>query len=410
MKRRVLGFVIGVCILGITGCMAEKQEKEKALKESRQADLTIMHIDAENPEFQKFIRRAEKELQMEIEVLSCPENADNRHAKISTILAAGEASVDIFTVNDEMVSEFKHKQYLELLNETVMSEEVFTAYPQSYMEHIAMQDGKIYSVPYFMDIMVFWVNRSVIGTEEIRTEEDFRQLLKKDFGEECWGYGSAWDSAYVYNELSEMIQLFGGSYYDWDNPQTKAALTFLHEMAESNRHSLAWTADQYEQMEQKFLEGKYGSIFMYSGAMDTFQRAGAYGKEQIQVVPLPQFTRQATNIAAWQYVLNRSSKRKDNAVKFLQYAASREGSIAYSECMSRLPARIDIICEEELDIPGFEVLRDYVENVELKERSLSANTMGDITAMGNLFQKYITDEISQEDFCKKSQQITDSFF
>ena len=78
--------------------------------------------------------------------------------------------------------------------------------------------------------------------------------------------------------------------------------------------------------------------------------------------------------------------------------------------MSRLPARIDIICEEELDIPGFEVLRDYVENVELKERPLSANTMGDITAMGNLFQKYITDEISQEDFCKKSQQITDSFF
>ena len=78
MKRRVLGFVIGVCILGITGCMAEEQEKEKALKESREADLTIMHIDA----------------------------------KISTILAAGEASVDIFTVNDEMVSEFKHKQYL----------------------------------------------------------------------------------------------------------------------------------------------------------------------------------------------------------------------------------------------------------------------------------------------------------
>ena len=149
---------------------------------------------------------------------------------------------------------------------------------------------------------------------------------------------------------------------------------------------------------------------MYSGAMDTFQRAGAYGKEQIQVVPLPQFTRQATNIAAWQYVLNRSSKRQDDAVKFLQYAASREGSIAYSECMSRLPARIDIICEEELDVPGFEGLRDYVENVELKERPLSANTMEDITAMGNLFQKYITDEISQEDFCKKAQQITDGLF
>ena len=43
---------------------------------------------------------------------------------------------------------------------------------------------------------------------EIRTQEDFQRLLETDFGEGRYGYGSAWDSAYVYNELSEFINFF----------------------------------------------------------------------------------------------------------------------------------------------------------------------------------------------------------
>lgn len=52
-----------------------------------------------------------------------------------------------------------------------------------------------------------------------------------------------------------------------------------------------------------------------------------------------------------QYVLNKASEHKEGAVKFLKYAASREGNISYAECMNRLPARLDIVREEELDIP-----------------------------------------------------------
>ena len=131
----------------------------------------------------------EEALDMEIHVTACPENADNRQAKISTILSAGETSVDIFSVNDEMVSEFKYKGYLEPLNDRVMTEEIIACYPESYIKNIAMLDGEIYSVPYYMDIMVFWVNKSMTGDQEIRTEEDFLRLLNTDFGEGKYGYG-----------------------------------------------------------------------------------------------------------------------------------------------------------------------------------------------------------------------------
>ena len=397
-----------ICISFLAiGCSGETETEE--ITEEEKDEITIMHVDAEYPEFQKFIEEAEEALDMEIHVTACPENADNRQAKISTILSAGETSVDIFSVNDEMVSEFKYKGYLEPLNDRVMTEDIISCYPESYIKNIAMLDGEIYSVPYYMDIMVFWVNKSMTGDLEIRTEKDFLQLLNTDFGEGKYGYGSAWDSAYVYNELSQFINFFGGSYYDWQDPNTKEALSFLYNMAANQQTPVEQVTDQYEQLEQKFLEGTYASIFVYSGTMDTFVRAGAYREDFIQVAPLPEFAENTTNIAAWQYVLNKASVRKEAAFRFLEYAASREGSIAYSEYMNRLPARLDIIREEDLDIPGFGQLRDYVENTRLRERPFSRNTMEDITSMGTLFQRYVLGEITQEEFCQKAQNITDNF-
>lgn len=411
MKKYVLGILFCSCLLGTgIGC-SEKAREEKILEtgKSGQNEITIMHVDADYPEFQKFIDQAEKDLDLKIHIVSYPENADNRQAEVSTILSAGEDSVDIFSANDEMVSEFKYKGYLEPLNDTVMTEDILSCYPESYMQNIAMLDGKVYSVPYSMDIMVFWVNKSMIGDMEIRTQEDFQRLLETDFGEGRYGYGSAWDSAYVYNELSEFINFFGGSYYDWNSPSTREALTFLMDMVKKDQTPIEQVTDQYEQLEQKFLEGIYAGIFVYSGTMDMFVRAGAYRDDFIQLAPLPEFKENVTNIAAWQYVLNKSSANKEAAIRFLQYAASREGSIAYAEYMNRLPARLDIIREEELDIPGFEQLREYVENTELKERPFSRNTMEDITSMGMLFQRYVLEEISLEEFCKGAQNITDGF-
>lgn len=412
MKKYVLGVLLG-CLLMAVGCKdGQKEGNIQDVQEnaaSQKETITIMHIDAEVPGFLEFIEQAEKELDLEIQVVSCPANADIRQAKISTILAVGETSVDIFSVNDEMVSEFKYKGYLEPLNDRVMTEELLSKYPESYMQNITMKDGEVYSVPYFMDIMVFWINREMTGDRKIQTQEDFLALLEEDWGKGIYGYASAWDNTYVYNELSEFINLFGGDYYNWDNKNTREALTFLHDMAAKGQIPVSQMADQYEQMQQKFIDGKYASIFMYSGAMDVFERAGVYSEDKIQAVPLPQFEKSVTNIATWQYVLNQASEHKSGAMKFLKYAASREGSISYAECMNRLPARLDIILEEELDIPGFDVLQDYVEHVELKERPFSKNTMKDISDMGTLFQKYMLDEISQDEFCRKAQAIVDGF-
>ena len=168
--------------------------------------LTIMHIDADNKRFQDFIEETEKKLDMEITVEKCPSNADNRQAKISTILASGDKNIDLISVNDEMISEFKHKGYLEPLEKNVMTEEVRDSFPQKYLESICEENGHIYSVPFQMDIMMFWVNQELLkqaGLDEIKNTGDFDILQKSLKNPDQYAYGDAWENTHVYNSLAQ---------------------------------------------------------------------------------------------------------------------------------------------------------------------------------------------------------------
>lgn len=368
-------------------------------------EITLMHTDADKEEFRQYIEEAEKKLNMKINLLSSPIHADNRHARISTILSSGDDSVDVIAVNDEMITEFKYQGYLEPLGDDVMTEDIRSCYPEDYMEKIAMAEGEVYSVPYMMDIMVFWVNEKFLdraGLSSVNDREDFEKLLDGRYGYGNYGYGSAWETSYVYNELSQFINMFGGTYGDWSDDNTREALEFLHYMAAEDKTPREQMVDQYEQMEQKFIQGKYGAVFMYSGAMDTFLRAGVYGKDKIHAAPMPVFKKNAANVATWQYVLNKASGHKEAAKRFLSYAAGRQGSTAYADHMKKLPARLDVIREGSLDIPDLDILKKYAEELELKPRPLWRTPMRDIKATGELFQKYITDEISLDEFCLRA--------
>ena len=111
MKKYVLGAFIGFLLL-MSGCRDRQDGVHTDDTDLQKEKLTIMHVDAESPGFRKFIENAEKELNLEIETIACPADADVRQAKISTILEAGDSSIDIFSVNDEMISEFKYKDIL----------------------------------------------------------------------------------------------------------------------------------------------------------------------------------------------------------------------------------------------------------------------------------------------------------
>ena len=259
LKKSVVIFITAVCLL-ITGC-GDTGSLSKLPSSSFHEDkqkLTIMHIDADNKRFQDFIEETEKKLDMEITVEKCPSNADNRQAKISTILASGDKNIDLISVNDEMISEFKHKGYLEPLEKNVMTEEVRDSFPQKYLESICEENGHIYSVPFQMDIMMFWVNQELLkqaGLDEIKNTGDFDILQKSLKNPDQYAYGDAWENTHVYNSLSQFVNFWGGDYFDWTDPKTKDAARYMKSMLDEKNTSPAQFVDQYEQMEEKFIRG-----------------------------------------------------------------------------------------------------------------------------------------------------------
>ena len=375
--------------------------------------LTILHIDAEKKGFQEFIRQAEEKLNVEITVEKCPDNADNRQAKISTILASGDKTVDLISVNDEMISEFKHKGYLVPLEEDVMTEETRKGFPQKYLESICEADGHIYSVPYLMDVMMFWVNQEFLnqaGLDEIKDMDDIYTLQKSIADPDKFAYGDAWENTYVYNSIGEFVNFRGGDYLDWMNSRTQEAVRSMKKMLEDGITSPTQLVDQYDQMEEKFIRGKYGCIFMYTGSLNTFRDANVYGKNKIHMAPLPQFQEKATNIATWQYVLNNASEHKEAAVKFLQYAASYEGSADYAKLVKSYPARLDVIENEDINLEEIDMVREYLQKYTLNARPLCENSIEAISNMGTLFQEYVLGQCEDESFFEQAQKCIETYY
>lgn len=118
---------------------------------------------------------------------------------------------------------------------------------------------------------------------------------------------------------------------------------------------------------------------------------------------MPTFEKNSAYIACWNYVLNSASENKDAAIKFLNYAASPQGEKDYYEMTSRLPARSDVINDSNFKIEGLSAIKGYLQNTELHGRPMAPQAMEFISSMGSLFQRYVSDEISLDEFCQKAQ-------
>lgn len=294
MKRRagkyrktywVAGVAAALAVMGSGGC-GRRESSPQLLMDTAESmwedEITIMHVDAGDESFRAYIEELQTRLQMKINLLPYPANADSRHAKASSLLAAGDSSVDVFAVNDEMINAFKNEGYLEPLQDDVMDEETARAFEQEYLQETTMAGGQIYSAPYVLDILALWVNEEWMreaGLTGIETEEDFYRFLAHDWGEGRYAYGGSWEKTYVYNELGELINLFGGDYFDWSNEKTRAAVRFSKECVDKGYTPKEQMIDQHEQMNQKFIDGKYGMVFMYTGGIKKYAAAAGSGRQ-----------------------------------------------------------------------------------------------------------------------------------
>lgn len=235
-------------------------------------DLTLYTINSTDEDFPDWLANVEGATGLKINVIAAPTDSDTRQQKITTILSTGDASVDILEINDEMSASFKNSGWLEGLNDTVMTEDIRGEFPQGYVaDMITDKNGQIIGVPGYSGYLAFWVNQQILdeaGITSMDTKEDFVKYLEAASGDGRYGYGGSWEKTYVFNEIAQFVNMFGGDYLDWTNPANREAMEFIHEMVEKGYTPIDQIADKYEQMNPKFNDGKYGSLFMWGLGTD----------------------------------------------------------------------------------------------------------------------------------------------
>lgn len=410
MKKKVMSAVLAAAmVVGMAGNVVTVSAKEKY-------DLTLYSVNTTDPDFEDWLANVEDATGLNINVIAAPTDTDTRQQKITTMLSTGDTSVDVIEINDEMSAAFKNSGWLEGLNDTVMTDDIIDQFAQGYVEDmITDKDGNIVGVPGYAGYLAFWVNQEImdeVGIKSIDTKEDFMKYMKAVSKDGRFGYGGSWEKTYAFNELAQFVNMFGGDYFDWTKEENKEAVQFLHDLVADKETSIEQIADKYDQMNPKINDGKYGCWFMWGLGTD-YAKADMLGADKIHMEMVPDFSgkgERAIFTDSWNYVLNKASKNKDAAVKFLQYMADEGGMEASYKAFDRYPARKDVAEKVVPDSdPAKEMYSRYANECNVQGRPLVAQTMEFISDMGTIFQSCMKDEITVDEFCKKAQDVVDMY-
>lgn len=379
------------------------------------ADVTLMTNDTTNPWWPELEALIEEGSGVQIEALTSPSNPDDRVAKFTTILASGDSSVDLININDEMITQFMAAGFLAPLEADVMTPEVAKHFNPDFMADRYMLDGSIYAVPTYNGALTMWVNQDMLdaaGVPVPTNKEEFVNAIKAMSKPEegIYGYGGSWEATYSHNEIGVFINLFGGDCYDWTNEKSREALQFMYDMTnEWKATSMAQLSEQYEPMNQKFFDKKYGIVLQWCGWMESMAKeAGMYGPEGVHQIQMPTFETSSAFMDAWYYSLNHASENVEEAKKVLAFIASPEFEYAYLRLANQPPARTDVLASEELKKEEYAQfgdlltnLQQYHENSTMRGRPMLPATMEYITVTGTLFQQYILGEITLDELGAK---------
>lgn len=405
MRKKLVSAMLG---LSMAAGLCTGYGGQPVLAAESAGKITLFCDDAATQEnFQEYVDAAEEATGLEIEVIAMPTNTDDRTAKVMTVLSSGDDSVDVLSVDQEMILSLAGTDYLEPLDD-VLTDEVKAVYPESFIE---MSKGK--GVPMFMEIFCFWLNSKYVkdaGMDSVKTKDEFVKFLETVSKDGVYGYGGGWEQTYVWNDVGEFVNLFDGDLFDWSNENTQAAVKFMKEMVDKKYTPISQLADQYTELNQRIMDGTSASMLNYSSFMPTYDAAGRYGEDDVYIAPMLNLGREETYANGWQYVLNAASQNKDEAKIFLNWAASLEGQEAYGSIFSRLPARTDVVDDPDFTVPGLEQLKSYLTDTTLVPRPLPVNSMEYINEVGSLFQKYVSDELEFEEYIEKMQECMNTYF
>lgn len=317
MKKTLITTLVFLFLLCMsTSALAQTNEIRVLLGNHPYGDL----VKASIPDFEKATGIRVKVEQLQESQLS---------TKLATEFATRSSTVDVFMTRPlQEVKMFNKNGWMEPLSMD------FADYPKNVMTVVTF-GGKVYVVPLVMDWEVIYYRKDLFQKAGLKVPKNFTELeaaARKLNADGVAGIASRGKGAAAVTQLSSYVYNYGGNYLDkgtavFDSKPAVDAIRFYGKLM-SNYGPKGVTAMSWESILPLFQAGKIAmwsdTAVFYGQVVDPAKTQVAPGNVGIANFPAGPRMNTPYFATAWGMAIGSQSKHKDLAMKFLQWATSKE--------------------------------------------------------------------------------------
>ena len=374
--------------------------------------LTVVYWTNVNPQqdLQAVFNGFSKKYNVKVNYFQLPQVFGDDVQKMTTYLSSGYSGLDVLWLDDFMTATFSNAGWLAPLDN--VSQENFSAIAPAQL-NLSTYNGHRYRLPANFGSVIFFYRQDLFDKEGISVPTTWDELVQaglKLTKNGVYGIGLAGKNGNteLFNEMSYWMGQAGADPLHMDTPGGRQALQFVYDLL--HRYKIAppdtVTAD-YTSLQTSFENGKLAMWITWDGIYANVDRFPTVAKNYKLGVAHPPKGPQnnGTIIANWGWAINKYSKNQDMAAKFIDYAASLSSEVLLANT-GNTPSRTAALSDPGVQKALIQVkyLADYVQNVNLHYRPITARAQRVSDAFEQVVNKYLNNQLSLDATISQGQQ------
>jgi multiple sugar transport system substrate-binding protein len=372
---RTLALVVLTVGLTLVSCGGEKEKTSPVT-------LMIGGAPAELDYWEVVIGDFTQKTGIAVDLMRQPTDTDQRRQSLVVPLRAGEADPDVFLMDIIWIAQFAASGWLEPLDERVEASGMdLGVFFGDIVDFADRYGGHLVALPVYVDAGLLYYRKDIFAElalgkvpetwSELVDYSKVAQQAERKANPDFWGF--VWQGAQYEGLVCTFLEFAlsnGGALVDrdgkltLDNPKNIEALKFMRDLIAVYKVSPpnTYTEMKEEEVRAFFESGQALFERNWPYAWGLHQAEGSPVRGRVGIALLPKFEggRHVAALGGWHIGMSRSSDRKDDAYKLMEYIVSKPVQTGFALNLGWNPARSDVY-----DSP--EIARDLPHLIELKQ-------------------------------------------
>ncbi|WP_051633481.1 ABC transporter substrate-binding protein [Bacillus sp. UNC41MFS5] len=365
MRKLFVLFLVCMMVL-LSACSSDQSSTGSDGKESANGVTTInfaaiktFGVDSWSELIKKF-EAQNPNIKVKLTQMPAPAKSTEIHQYLVTAFQSGQSDIDVFTGDVVWVPEFAAAGWTEPMDQYVNKSDYYPGVIDALT-----YNGKLSAMPWYVDGGMLYYRKDLLEKynkpvpttwdELIKTSEEIKSQEKNDKLNQFVWQGK--QAEVLVCDFVEFLGSAGGSILDSNgqsaasSPEFLKTLEFMKKTTDDKISPKSVLTFDEEPSRTVFTDGN--AIFhrnwsyVWSVAQDPKQSKVV---DKIGVAPLPSFDGKssASTMGGYQFMVSKSSKKKEAAAKFAQFLSSEESQLYFAKELAFSPTRPNVLKDSEL--------------------------------------------------------------